>query len=285
MMWLALTVLPALGQTPASTKPFFVFDGTLYSNKPDLSVYGIQPIKIVYGQQFGHDWFKQTDLLPPIETVQTVARQAQQKGAPVVIDIEHWPLKGDPGVVETSLTKYLTVLKWFHDAAPGLPLGYYAEPPLREYSRAIKLPSSQEYRFWMSQNDHIRPLADAVDSLYPSLYTWYEDRAGWRKFAIAQIEEARRIGNGKPVYVFLWPQYHDSNLKLGGHNLPEDYWLLELETAKQYADGIVIWGGWDLKMHRPMIWDDSASWWKITKEFMKSGDQSQPGAPSGITIR
>ena len=170
--WIALTVSTALGQIPPSPRPFIVFDGTLYSNKPDLSVYGIQPITLVYAQQFGPNWFTVIDRLPPIESVQTVAREAQQKGAAVVLDIEHWPLIGSPDLVRDSLTKYMTVLAWFRNAAPGLSVGYYGAPPINDYWRAIKDTSSQERRSWMEQNDQLRSLAGAVDVLFPSAYTF-----------------------------------------------------------------------------------------------------------------
>ena len=55
---LALTVSTALGQTPPSPKPFVVFDATLYSNKPDLSVYGIQPAKREHLKPLG-EWNSQ----------------------------------------------------------------------------------------------------------------------------------------------------------------------------------------------------------------------------------
>jgi hypothetical protein len=262
--WIVFLGSTGLAQAPSSPKPFLVFDGTLYSNKPDLSAYGIRPITIAGAGKFGPDWYKQADRLPNIESVNAAAREAQQKGHGVVLDIEHWPLKGSPDSVRDSLTKYMTVLQWFRAAAPGLSIGYYGVPPIRDYWRAIKGTASQEHKTWREENDQLRSLAGAVDMLFPSLYTFYPDQAGWKKYAIAQIEEARRYGNGKPVYVFLMSTYHDSNRILGGQYLPADYWLLELETAKQYADGIVIWGGWKAK------WDDSAPWWKTTKEFMET---------------
>src|SRR4051812_25954329 len=91
----ALLGSTGLAQSLPSPKPFLVFDGTLYSNKPDFSVYGIRPITITYGQKFGPDWFKQ-DRLPDFPAVQAVAREAQQNGHVVALDIEHWPLKGSP---------------------------------------------------------------------------------------------------------------------------------------------------------------------------------------------
>ena len=281
--WLALTVLTVQGQPPPGPKSFPVFDGTLYSDKPDLSVYGIRPITVAYAGSFGLDWYKQADRLPDLQAVQAVARDARQKGHVVVLDIEHWPLGGTPDSVRDSLIKYKTVLQWFRDAAPGFFVGYYGALPIQDYWRATKEASSQEHRSWMAENNRVRSLAGEVDVLFPSLYTFYTDQAGWKRYAIAQIQEARRYGGGKPVYVFLWPQYHDSNLLLGNRFLPEDYWLLELETAKEYADGIVIWGGWGSD-NRPAKWDENAAWWNVTKKFMKSGDQAPPTPPTSLTI-
>lgn len=268
---LTLNWSTAQAQTLPDPKPFVVLDGTLYAEKPDLSAFGIQPITIVYAGKFGLNWHKQSDHLPDKESVQRVAREAQGKSKRVVIDIEHWPLRGSSEVVKDSLQKYMIVLEWFKKSAPDFSVGYYGIPPLRDYWRAIKEHTTLDYISWVNENDAIAPLTRAVDDFYPSLYTFYPDQDGWKRYAIAQIEEARRVGNGKSVYVFLWPQYHDSNRLLGGRYLAEDFWQLELETARQFADGIVIWGGWDLKSNRPAKWDDNARWWKVTKDFMKTG--------------
>lgn len=284
--WFGLTLSTALGQSPPSPKSFPVFDATGYSNKPDLSMYGIKPIVLAYSAEFGPDWYKYQDVLPDLSMVQALAQQkAQQKGQLVVLDIEHWPLNGSPDLVRSSLAKYMTVIEWFRKAAPGLSLGYYGAPPLRDYSRAIQDPSSQGHQSWLKENDQVHSLAGAVDVFFPSLYTFDEDQAGWKRYAIAQIQEARRYGKGKPVYVFLWPQYHDANVSLGGYFLSAEYWHLQLETAKEHADGIVIWGGWDTKLHKPLLWDDNAPWWKVTQSFLKHGSNSPPAAPTSLTIR
>ena len=80
---------------------------------------------------------------------------------------------------------------------------------------------------WQKENDNVASIAKLADVLFPSIYTFYEDRNGWSKYAIAQIQEARRHADGKPVYVFLWPQYHESNKKLANTFLPGDYWRME----------------------------------------------------------
>ena len=263
------TITTPIAQAKAvpEKKPFMVLDGTLYTDKPDLSQHGIQPITMAYVSQFGNDWYKNASRLPEKAAVQKLAREAQENTRPVVLDIEHWSLKGNSSQVQDSLSKYMTVLQWFKEAAPGLTVGYYGAPPLRDYWRAISPPTSKERKSLSEDNDRLQPLAEAVDILFPPLYTFYTDQGGWVRYAYGQIAEARRCANGKPVYVFLWPQYHDSNRKLAGSYLPADYWRLELETAKQYADGIVLWGGWGSN-NRPAKWEDNAVWWKVTKDFM-----------------
>lgn len=270
--WLGDPVVHA--QALSNQKPFAVFDGTLYAGKPELSVHGIRPVSIAYTGQFGSQWYKNSHILPDKNVVQKLAQEAQAKNYPVVIDIEHWPLVGDTNEVRASLSKYMTVLQWFKEAAPGLAVGYYGAPPIRDYWKSLKSPMSKEWASFAKENDQLRPLSGAVDILFPSLYTFYTDRGGWVRYAYAQIAEARRNSNGKPVYVFLWPQYHDSNPSLKGAFLPADFWRLQLEMAKHYADGIVIWGGWGPKGQ--MKWDENAAWWKVTKEFMKKLPPVQP---------
>ena len=43
---------------------------------------------------------------------------------------------------------------------------------------------------------------------------------------------------------------------------------MQLDTVRQYADGVVIWGGWNFKDRKPDKWDDRSSWWVITKRFL-----------------
>lgn len=261
-------------QSLPNKKPFLVFDGTMYGGKPDLQMYGIRPVSIAYAGAFGAQWYKNSETLPDKNTVQQVARDAQAKKSPVVIDIEHWPLVGDSSKVRANLTKYMTVLQWFKEAAPGLAVGYYGAPPIRDYWKSLKSPTSKEWASFAKENDQLRPLSEAVDVLFPSLYTYYTDRGGWVRYAYAQITEARRNANGKPVYVFLWPQYHDSNPSLAWAEIPPDFWRLQLQMAKQYADGVVIWGGWGPKGR--VNWDENAAWWKVTKEFVRKLPVAQP---------
>jgi hypothetical protein len=162
------------------------------------------------------------------------------------------------------------LIQWFKEAAPSVKVGYYGVPPVRNYWDALQPIDSPKYIAWQKANDRVASIARFADILFPSVYTFYVDEDGWLKYAVKQIQEARRCGGGKPVYIFLWNQYHPSDKKLSGKYLPPGYWGMELETARKYADGLVIWGGW------PDSWNEAAPWWLETKRFLQGINSNVP---------
>jgi hypothetical protein len=125
-------------------------------------------------------------------------------------------------------------------------------------------------------------IATQVDALFPSIYTFYTDRQGWVTYAVAQIAEARRKAHGKPVYPFLWPEYHDSAPLFAHSPIDPDYWELELNTVYQHADGVVIWGGYS---NGPDPWNEDAPWWQVTKRFLNRIDTVAPARPKDFHVR
>ncbi|HYE37381.1 hypothetical protein [Methylocaldum sp.] len=242
------------------SKEFKLYHWLLFKNTPDLDPYGITSIHLIGGDL----WIKGKNLNSKkvADHICSVASAAQKKNRITVLDVEHWPLTGTDAVVRDTRQKLLTLLGIFRKCAPSLKIGYYGVPPVRDYWRAMKGKQSPAYRKWQADNDKYQELANRVDILFPSLYAFYEDRNGWLKYAEANIKEARRLAKGKPIYVFLWPQFHESNAKMKGKFIPGYYWRLQLETAKRLADGAVLWGGWQTK------WVESADWWRVTKEFL-----------------
>lgn len=248
---------------------FKIYDGTLYTLKPDLSPYGVLPVDIIYGNYF---WDKGNDknLIP--NTVKISKLQFDYKNKDfIIIDVEHWELRGDKNVVYLSLQKYIKLIETIRTKLPNALIGYYGLPVGRDYWRAIGSTKSNEYKEWQSENDQISILANHVDVALPSLYTFYDDPDGWVAYAKANIEEIRRIAPGKKILVFLWPRFHNSNKILGGMEISQNFWLLQLETVKKYADGIVLWGGWgeDGAKGRSR-WKENASWWAVTKQFIEN---------------
>lgn len=273
LIWLSVPMADSMLDTRTSTvgaaspeqpaERFQMFDGTLYMGKPDLSKHGLKPVKIVYHADLwgaGQDDSKPPD---PVR-IRHIARLIDPEIAIGVVDVEHWPLKLSDGRVDTlNLGKLRELLLNFKKSAPNALWGYYGIPK-PDYWRAMRGIGSLDAAPWMTENDMAQTIVDSQDAAFPSLYTFYADREGWVKYAVAQIAEARRLAKGKPVYVFLWPQYHESNHINGLDYLKGDYWRLELETVQKYADGAILWGGYQ------QAWNEQAEWWTVTKKFLKS---------------
>lgn len=251
---------------PEPPKPFKVFDATLYRDKPDLSEYGVLSISAVNPNHLTpSSWWTDPLQLPDQSSVET---RIDAVVAPLVFfDIEHWNVRGTQSQTVDSLVKYLTVFAWAKMQRPDVIMGYYGVPPIRDYWRAIKPEGDLTRMAWVAENDRLALLARVVDVLFPSLYTFYDNQAGWVEYAVANIKEAKRLANGKPVYPFIWPQYHNSNAALKGQFIPPEYWRLQLETIREHADGVVIWGGW-IDYVGPAPWDEQAPWWVETKDFI-----------------
>ncbi len=232
----------------------------------------MKPITVLYQASMWPGKSDDPQSVPNADVVRALALTANQSTGMVVVDIEQWQVTGDPATTAQSIDKYQQTLQMFQQAAPSLQVGYYSVAPIRDYWSPIDGAQSTNYLAWQQQNNTVAPIAQQANALFPSAYTFYTDQVGWQTYAIAQIAEARRIAPGKPVYLFLWPQY-DNGQAQGGDYLSDDYWKMELETAKKYADGVVIWGGWT------QTWDNNASWWLDTQQFLTETAPNQTAGP------
>jgi len=265
----SLSACAAYGQvSPQRTQKVFpVFDATNYRNKPSRKALGLQRIYVLYAWRMWKD--SQRDRNEPIEAQVRQAARKIPDDTLVCLDIENWSVKKSDQITHESIRKLKQVITWVRQEKPSVKLGYYGLMPVTEYWRSIQDPKSSKYQQWAAWNKRMEELAKHVDVIFPSLYTYYPDQRGWERYAIANIKQARRYG--KPVYVFLWPQYHDSNKKIyaKGHwtsgfgYFDSAYWRRELELCAQHADGIVIWGG------NKQRWNDAAGWWQETGRFLE----------------
>lgn len=282
ILWSRHPVVIELTASAAGPRPFQVFDATLYKDKPDLSVYGIRPTALWYESQMFVA--NQAATAMPVELlVRSLAHDWKGSVGPVVVDVERWPITDDnPATIQATVAKFVQVLSWIRQESPGISVGVYGTIPVYDYWRAASDPMSPQFLAWQADNDRLAQISDHVDALYPSIYTFYPDRQAWVAYARAQIAEARRLAKGKPVYAFLWPQYHEANVNLAHRPVETDYWELQLITMAQYADGVVIWGGWGET--GPEAWNEDAPWWQITKRFLSRLKSTGPAPPTDTTV-
>lgn len=266
-----LVVLPGLSQGQNSEVPpqgaavpakcLQIFDSLYYTAKTGTRGMNMRPLQPAGALNWWPDR-KNTLELPRQADVERWIRKLPRRDLLLAIDLEHWPLRGTHDEMAKVVERYVTLVQWVRQSDYRGPIGFYGLLPLRDYWRAVTDISSTEYRQWQAENDVYRPLAEAVDVLLPSIYTFYDDIAGWERYATANIREAKRLAPTKPVYPFIWPQFHNSNEKLGYQFISGDMWARELQTIALHADGVVLWGsdsGWDLQ----------APWWQVTRSFVR----------------
>lgn len=247
-------------QPAAAPMPGFrVFDAIQHRNKPDLSRYGMEPIALL-GTRALWGGRHAGDNIDLVSINQSLSRLPADTKV-VCLDIEHWKLT-DTEKASGNMARLSSVLALFQRRLPGREIGYYGLTPERNYWAPVKQ-DQQAMTQWQSHNRKVAPLADKADAVFPSLYTFYPNPEGWRKYALANIREARQYN--KPVYVFLWPQFHDSNRRLKHQDLPRNFWRQQLELVKAHADGVVIWTPASARLE----WQDDNPWWLETRDFLE----------------
>jgi hypothetical protein len=247
------SISPGWAESAVPGAKFIVFDALLYQGKPDMGKYGMLPI-IQMNRPDG--------TAAGLDEAKTRERMSALKGlnGAVFLDYESWPLSGvSEDIIAGNVDKFIRVTKIVREAAPKATIGYYGVMPCGEYWGLVKHDQTK-IKDWKECNREGEAIAVHVDAIFPSAYTFYNDQRDWDVYATAMIEEARRYK--KPVYVFLWPEFHVSNRLLRGTNIPAQFWRHQLELCRGLADGIVIWGGWEEQ------WQEGAAWWSETKAFM-----------------
>lgn len=242
-----------------SARGFDARNAMRFIDLPDLSRFGLRPVTVAYTAEL---WPKKASKSEPdLNFISTTTIPKLRRRSPdlVVVDIEHWDLAGiTPSELERNINRYVAVLDTFRQHLPKTRLGLYSMVPVRDYWTPVR-GKPDDLSAWRRDNQRLQPIADAVDVIFPSLYTFYDDPAGWVTYATANMLEAKRYG--RPVYPFLWPQYHSSGELIAG-----DFWRLQLETVFNNADGMVIWTP---AKDKPR-WNPDAAWWRETADFLKT---------------
>lgn len=231
---------------PGGRATFKVYDNIFYRGKPDTRRAGLIAADVVYEAKIWRKGCTQAEeeSLPARSHFDALMKTYKSAG-PLILDVE--TLKLNSAAHERVLA---TLADWAHEDFPGRVVGYYGTHTFDNLSDANRAYGME--------------LAKHVDAMFPSLYTYSDDQNAWATKAQKFIEDARAIAPGKPVYTYIWPQYHEGT-KLAGQYLSSTYWAFELETLKKLqVDGVVIWSS------SSRSWDDSTGWWEATTSFISS---------------
>jgi hypothetical protein len=265
---------PKAGAAGSKPETIDLYDSLLFIGKPDLSAYGLKRSRTVYEHELGLP--KPT---PNEAAVRSKARAVLTEGVtaavPVILDVEEYSVDVrsdishidlDTSIVDSNILKLEQIIDWFKNEAPTLQVGFFdVAAPVGGLPITGQQPANDaELAIWRRTNSYLIPLVTHVDALYPSLYTSDVDPAKWVAAAQMRILETKRIGAGKPVRPFVWPQYHDvMRSPLAGTYIDYDYWMLQLTTVRDAgASGIIFWGGYQTP------WDQTQGWWHATLDFI-----------------
>jgi len=263
---LSFGAIGVLATVPAHAADFVARDATRYAENPDLSPYGLKDIVVAYESSLWPSGASRTT--PDLNYIRTnyIPKLKTKNPDVLVIDIETYKFTSTMTATEwtTNINKLKSVVSVFRQEMPNLKIGYYLIMPERNWLAPCGDPAKVASRTasWHQRNLKFQPLADVVDIIVPSLYTFYLDTksvACWPKYAQANIAEARTFG--KPVWAFLWPKLHTDSTKW----LPQALWCTELETVYAQADGLAIWS----QANSTDKWSWTAPWWVETADFMK----------------
>ena len=154
----------------AAAKPFVVFDALSFKGKADLTSLGMRAILVIDEAELLYDKGDNHNQ-PNVEKIAAIARSLKP-GSVASIDIECWRVNDpNPDVALASIEKYVQVARIFKKEAPSVRIGFYGVLPVRDHWRANGKEGATGFSQWQKENDALKPIAEVVDYIFPSLYT------------------------------------------------------------------------------------------------------------------
>lgn len=243
-----------------------IFNGLLHTGLPDLAaLYKVPAIPLISRPKFA-GWADPLGV-PSAQWYDAFAANVNPASKIVLVDHEAWPY-GTQAERQATAQKYVVLYQGIKSRRPDLRIGWYMDPIRRDYWRACQPIGSAQYLAWQQENSDLGAImAPCTDVLMPSLYFFYTrdtpmgsgnaDALGL--YLERNIDEAKRVRRlyGRmdcPIYPYVWWMRHD-----GTRPLDPDVWETIMRTVLDEADGMVLWGGWQVQ------WDEQAPWWVTIK--------------------
>jgi hypothetical protein len=249
-----------------STTNFVIFDAQLQSGKPDSWSLNLQKCDTLYqGALYasgnepsgGGNDPSGGGRLPLKSHVQALV--AATTNNLLNIDIE------DPTFVNAD---YLAVLSWCRAIRPSVQLGWYGIAPILSANVGVLFGiSDSNYTAWQAINDSYAPVIAALDFLAPVCYIVQSGIAIDKTIVntSANLVEARRIGKGKPVYPWIWPQYAPNFTGNGTFASQTDWARMLALLYTGDVTGTALGSFWDASWQSTgcdgaILWNDLGTW-------------------------
>ncbi len=251
---------------------FKLFHQVRYNNTPsNLSPY-LSPFKISNESVL----LNASDSTPNQAAIQSFALTCPA-GVPVCLDLETWPYYPNAKLTST-INKFLTTIDYFKAVNMVSPIGFYGVAPKQAYEWSSIDPVNNPggYAFWKRISDSFARVAVKIDVFQPSFYAYESDTTSWRKMVDTTMAATKRYSKTKPVYAWIWPQYHQSARPNQLEFIDTAIWRYQLETLYKRTDGVIIWTSNKMPDGTTIYWDPNMLWWQVTKSFMVQKSLSLP---------
>lgn len=237
-------------------KKFLLYDRLAYPGKPDLSVDGLLPIKLIY--EIGLLTEGKIDM----EKINKRIKEANEAGIKAVsTDIEswYWGRKYSNASLKDSLNK---VFDAFRAGIEGANVGNYGVPIgtlniARNVESMAGKTNEEIISIWKERNIRLEA-GEVSDVLYPSLYIYSPDVDQWIEDLKTTVEYIRTYYPDKKIVGYIWPQYYDWKTNPNYMQfITEEKFLQMLEAAYEHIDGVVLWAhGRDTDNKTKVNWED-----------------------------
>ncbi len=268
---LAFILLFSIG-VGAQSKSFNLYNQVRYSGSPTSLLPYLLPIKIANESQL----LNASDSTPNEAAIENFAAQVPP-GELVTLDLETWPYYPAAQLTST-INRFLTSISYFKSVNTTSPIGFYGVPPRQAYQWSSIDPVNNPggYYNWKLISDSLARVAKNVDNFQPSFYSYDADTTSWRKMVDTTIAAIKRYSTTKPIYAYIWPQYHQGTGALQLQFIDTAIWKYELRTLYDRADGVIIWTSNKDPNNNTIYWDPNMLWWQATKAFMVEKSLASP---------
>lgn len=261
---------------------FTTYYDLAFSNEPSFSEYNMKPV-YVSGFCCTINGDQSSDSVPNENIVVSNADQvAATNNALFVGDLEGWPVDNrayTQAEVSSNILKFNQIAQWVHNAQPNLPVGFYGVVPVGQWSSAWGevnyVTDASAYQAWINANNNLQGLANNVSFIAPDLYDDIQTPYNWTQYSLADIKESHELG--KPVYPFVSMYYYSYPQQ--NTLVPPYVWALNLYLTGRYANGTILWGGYEIP------WNSLSPWWQITQNFIRANSTTPiPTQPTNLQV-